>query len=377
MRCLSLPGLVVIVALCANPAEAGLYNPAEPWERMLRPLPGQATDPRVDFSSFLIKHADLRNIGIQEPTGKEKVFQQGASPPMTPVRLRYSLVADLSPRLAPSTWPTDKKISLSAYLIRRGKHREAIEVLRSIRDRSNFLVGANLGTAYQLDGEDATDYLDQAVATWPRSWTSVDKEMKTFLEQMGWNEGTFLWYREAEKYHLKLVKLRAREARGRPRNAGVPETLDKLFDVDFTYVGGKIAEKEKAKIPANALAIVQQLLIWLPDDPRLYWLLGELYHARETPEDVAAARQIFKDLADFNGRFRVAEIRDHWRALGPATPTAPNVALENEPAAAPPDDKANAVFDLRPVLVGFGAGVLVSLLGYWQIREIRRRRLGK
>jgi len=354
---------IAALALGASAVEAGLYNPAEPWEKMLNPLPGRATSPRP--FDFLVKLFELRTLA-----------QDGL--PENPMRLRYSLVAELSPRLPPSTWPIDRKISLSAYLIRRGKHKEAIDLLQPLsRVRSNFLVLSNLATAYQLDTETgrAVDCLDQA---WPRSWADVGKDMKTLLEQIGWTEQTFLWYRDAETYHLKLLKLRAREALGRAKGAGTPETLDNLFDVDFSYEGDKLPEKAKNKLPANALPIVQQLVIWLPGDPRLYWLLGELYHAQDTPEDVAAARQVFDDLAGFNGWFQVGGVKDHLRILNSATRGRPNMPVPETPIVpAPPVDDVKAVLDARPLLIGFAAGVVVSFLAYWQIREMRRRRMSR
>jgi hypothetical protein len=354
---------VVAVALWGNRAQAGLYNPAEPWENMLH-LSGRPTNPRpVEFSTFVLKLFELRTVAMD-------------GIPDNPVRLRYSLVADLSPGVALSRWPIERKISLSGYQIRRGKHREAIELLYpvAVRERNNFLISANLATAYQQDKQEgrAVDYLEQTLSpsAWPRACKDVGKDMKALLERIGWTEEMFLWYREAETHHLKLARLRAREAIKREN----PETLDKLFDVDFRYEGDKLPEKEKAKIPANALAVVQQLLIWLPEDPRLYWLLGELYHARGTPEELAAARRVFTDLAGFNGRYRVPGTIDHLRALGPAPAVQPSVTeTEPQPVAAPPAGDSGAIFDFRPVLIGFGAGVLVSFLAYWQIRELRRR----
>ena len=41
------------------------------------------------------------------------------------------------------------------------------------------------------------------------------------------------------------------------------------------YQPGALATAERAKLPPDAIAIVQQLLLWYPTDSRLYWLLGE------------------------------------------------------------------------------------------------------
>jgi hypothetical protein len=55
---------------------------------------------------------------------------------------------------------------------------------------------------------------------------------------------------------------------------------------------GKIAAAEKAKLPPNAILIVQQLLIWMPDDQRLFWLLGELLNA---DGNIEGAKTVFSD----------------------------------------------------------------------------------
>jgi hypothetical protein len=91
----------------------------------------------------------------------------------------------------------------------------------------------------------------------------------------------------AEAMHLKLVRLRLRE---RPET----QTLDMLFDVSFVgpsgkYEPGKLSSAQQKKLPAGAIAIVQQLALWLPGDARLLWLLAELANAHG---DVAIAAAI-------------------------------------------------------------------------------------
>src|SRR5205085_4989182 len=125
-------------------------------------------------------------------------------------------------------------------------------------------------------------------------------------------------------YQLKLINLRDREKLGKAGKADF-ETVDALFDdgkkppSPVRFVGesgkfepGKLARGEKAKLPGNAIEIVQQLLVWLPGDDRLYWLLGELYNAQGGPKNIRAARMIFDELAGFGGRdVRSAELAEH------------------------------------------------------------------
>src|SRR5262249_35449698 len=145
---------------------------------------------------------------------------------------------------------------------------------------------ANLATAYEQTGipERALDYRRQALAAWPRDiWP-------------GWSSVQLRWYYKVEKYQLNLLGMRSRPA-ARPSRSG--ETLDELFPrvsfarADGEYDVGRIAPEQWAEIPADALLIVDQLLLWMPNDNRLYWLQGELLNARG---DVRAAATIFEDL---------------------------------------------------------------------------------
>ncbi|MBY0232709.1 MAG: hypothetical protein K2W96_25800, partial [Gemmataceae bacterium] len=65
----------------------------------------------------------------------------------------------------------------------------------------------------------------------------------------------------AEQLHLKLVRARLKEKAGEQR-------LDDLF--------GAGDPPDPKKLPAAAAALAQRLALWLPDDARLLWQLGEL-----------------------------------------------------------------------------------------------------
>lgn len=58
-----------------------------------------------------------------------------------------------------------------------------------------------------------------------------------------------------------------------------------------SYQPGQLAAAEKAKLPPDAIQVVQQLLLWFPHETRLYWLLAELYAARG---DLRAAATFFE-----------------------------------------------------------------------------------
>src|SRR5439155_7726041 len=140
---------------------------------------------------------------------------------------------------------------LGALYVRLGESARAVEVLRAAHreHRQHFRIAANLGTAWQLQGdlEQAAQALQEAVRLAPGK-----------LEK-------------AEEYQLKLVRLRQRE----PKAA---QNLDDLFGIRFVgetgeYEPGKLAAAEGKKLPSDAAALTQQLALWLPADGRLLWQL--------------------------------------------------------------------------------------------------------
>src|SRR5207249_4225437 len=75
------------------------------------------------------------------------------------------------------------------------------------------------------------------------------------------------------------------------RKEHVPDTLDPVFVDDnkkpLTFLAesgnfeaGRIREAEfKMLVPRDTVEMVEQFLIWMPDDERLLWLLGEVLNA--------------------------------------------------------------------------------------------------
>jgi len=128
----------------------------------------------------------------------------------------------------------------------------------------HFRLASNLGTAWQVQGDlaEAARALQDAVRLAPPRWKPV------------------------EEAQLRLVRLRQRE----PKNT---LAVDDLFGVSF--VGptgkpepGKIDPAARKKLPADDVAVVQQLGIWLPNDGRLLWLLAELANAHGDVRTAAA-----------------------------------------------------------------------------------------
>ena len=425
--------VAVALGLClagAQSARAGVYNPAEPeW---------QVSDRFDEFLSTTL--TPLRQFGTTNGC--------------RPVHKRALLASHLA-LAGRANLTVEERLSLCAYLIRvpkmdrdgrRPDYRAAINILspaqRDPRERDNFLIYANLATAEFLDGQyqRARDYLADALRMWPADWSRLKPERRDWLVKMGWNEEQYKLRRRAETYFLKYIRLRAREPRAASGSAillgenivplfegGDPPAPVRFVGESGKYEAGKIAAAEQKKLPPDAVAIVEQLLIWLPYDDRLYWLLGELLNARG--EYRSAGEQVFASIGDkiqflstdpsnklgqtvnASSSPKVRELsarhltefsrlpalhRDHLRVLieqakadklaasaptaEPVAPKAPQPALtpsrKNTDKTASKSDGSLPI-DMRSLTVGFVAGLIVMLFALWQVREVRRRLQGR
>jgi tetratricopeptide (TPR) repeat protein len=266
----ALRGIAVIVFFLefSQPAGAGLYYSGETQNE----LPSQ-------WRGFLLDQRMLRGIAVPPAAGAAA----------NPARVVYETAAiNLDKASRDRKLTADERADLGALYVRLGESAKAVEILRAAqRDHPNhFHIAANLGTAWQLHGdlERASDALLQGVKLAPGKW------------------------QKAEELHLKMVRQRQREPRG-------TQTLDDLFGVQ--YVGdsgkfelGRLAAEQRKKLPSEALALSQQLALWLPADARLLWQLAELANAHG---DIRTAAAMLDGCVEFG--LRASELIDHRRAL--------------------------------------------------------------
>jgi hypothetical protein len=229
-----LPGLLALLAVPTG-SRAGLYYSGEtPAE-----LPAH-------WRGFLLDVRALRMVGVTPIAGA----------PLHLLREEYEGAATkLEEKAKKLALGADESADLGALYVRLGRSAKAVEVLRpAVRGHpDHFRLTANLGTAWQLQGDlpEAARVLQEAVKLAPPRW-------KPF-----------------EEAHLKLVRLRERE----PKHTLKP---DDLFGVP------NIGPEARKKLPADDVAIVQQLAVWLPGDGRLLWLLAELANAHGDVRTAAA-----------------------------------------------------------------------------------------
>ena len=214
--------LLLTAVLFATPVKAGVYYSGdEP-----NPLPAQ-------WRGFLL---DLRALRLAANPNA------GGFKSATPLRDSYLAAAlKLEAKAKEGALTADEAADLGAIHIRLGQTESALRVLRdaSRKHQSHFRLTANLGAAWHQSGD-----LERAEATLSEAVELAPKE-----------------HRRAEQLHLKLVQLRRKEKSA--------DALDDLF-------GLKFQPGETAKLPDDALAVAQQLCLWLPTDARLLWQLGEV-----------------------------------------------------------------------------------------------------
>ncbi|HEV2949362.1 MAG TPA: hypothetical protein VGX70_18450 [Gemmataceae bacterium] len=358
MRKLLIPFAIVSVAVFPkSPLQAGLYLPAVPTQGPEISSQGVKPLPFSLFRRDVLE--DLLRIGNPQP-------------PESAVRQQFLKARDeLQAKQRRGLLTEEDRVNLSGYLIRLRQFQEAIDLLTPVATREcrNFMVFANLATAEQQAGhlERAISHLEQAQDVWPSQWPGMTPEQ-------------LHWFQQAERYQLRLLRQRWAETRrlGKP-----PAGLDAVFTKDgqpVRYVAdsgrfeaGKIAGAERDKLPADALAILQQLLIWLPDDARLYWQMGELLNAMG---DVSSAATVFDDCV-WRRRLDDPEVRQHRQIVAEAAQVkSQESATEMADIDSPGPTSSTAWLPDRNKLwtVGSIFAIIAVVMIYFQFREFRRRR---
>lgn len=140
---------------------------------------------------------------------------------------------------------------------------------------------------------------------------------------------------------------------------------------------------EGKKLPADAIAVVQQLLIWAPWDDRLLWSLAEVYLAKGRIREAYSA---YKMLATDEGRRfqgprllrpQVERVGAEYAKLPPEEAAVPVISTDDTP---PKPDTSGLVFGLvDPVAFVVGVVVFVAVVGLMVALQVRAfiRRSGK
>jgi hypothetical protein len=416
-RILALAGL--FLGPTAPLARAGIYNLEEPpsvyvppYKQVRQPADPQKVNEQVAKITTIDDNV-TRVVEAREgkPTALRKAYLE--------------LETDLRQRLQKRSLTTAETVSLTACLLRRGRHGDAFAILEKAlascppTDPGRFLLLLHQAAAYDRDPElkqRALDVQEQALKSWPSAWP-------------GWSKSELDWYYRAEKYEWELMKIRQRQAFPGPLGEQRRASVDALFprvhfvsmpaigtdvlsiatawglaglapsgssivagplaalgasgaamivaaDVTGGYEAGRISPAQMAELPVEAEAIVVQLLIWHPGDIRLRWLYGEMLNTRGEVEN--AFNQL--DRCRQEGLSLNAEVQRHCRVLGEAVrrlksnPPKETVVL---PPIIPPSSTPTPAAPLPEWQVlgtGLLVGVFLTLLGVFQVQQWQRRK---
>ncbi len=322
-----------LILLIPQFASAGVYSVAEPCPFTIKP------DGTAEELSF---KPDKSGRFKQELSKYELILNSEKKSPD-----RDAVLA----RLKNEQPPADR----AADLLRLGRLDDALNLLEPrTRDRvPDFRVLINLAHVYAVRG----DWAD-AIRKYGAAW--LDAEFPSELP--GHTPEQLKWLRRVEKeYYSRWLRIhRDRAAQKIPPE---DETVFPLFE---------------GKPPADAIAIVQQLLLWSPTDTQLLWLLAELYAAEGRLRE---AEVLFDDCAwsrSFSNRKVLMAHRDEVRRAVAALPPLQEQQVEFAPAPEKPR-KETTLEDIglsENSLIAFAAvfGALAVLLIALQIRANRRKR---
>ena len=214
-------------------------------------------------------------------------------------RVQYRGMRPPSSGLEAAMWATD--------LLRLGRIDAAMDVLAPrLRDpRPDYFVAIVMGHLYAERGDWKT-----ALRYHQEGW--LDAQFPSQIP--GLNAFQREWWEKLDRdyvphyYRLRLQEAEQRQGKTPAELARIAEEEEVLglfplpergqarvqplrfVNDKGQYEPGRLADSERAKLPPDALAIVQQMLFWYPGDTRLLWLLGELYAAEG---NLDAAFQIF------------------------------------------------------------------------------------
>jgi hypothetical protein len=342
--------------LCALAARApgALHHPKDAFAV---PMNEKGEAQPLAFDEFMRQRLVLRNAGnpnwpliAADPNTKEPILE-----PLTkqPRKTERGVIAD---RVAATkrklTRTVEENVALAVDLLRLNQAPEAESALKGARN--GYLPNVTLAHIAAAQGDWARAYTYLDIANEERAPAALPN---LTADQLAWqlklNRGAL----------LKLLTLRQKDARG-PKLPPEDELPDDLFGVKFVNAAGEfepgaLAPDQAAKLPPDALAVVQQLVLWFPYDARLFWLLGELYAAKG---EVLAAQKIMDELVGSMTYSNRKVLMAHREVVARKVKELPQ----------PPGPDDDVPIGFKGVWVYFGVAALFGLIGL--IRAIMRAR---
>ena len=361
-------GSVLIAGAVVGPGRASLYQPADP---NVVPVRDDGTAEPFPPDEFRRRMGALGNAADPRPTPAGELNPD-----------RAKVLARVRAKTPARGLSADDTAALAADLIRLGNSdrvgttdggffvNDALNLLAPrVRDRvPSYFVHTTLAQAHAARGEwaEAATYHDAAL---------LDAEMPAAVK--GWTPTQRDWVARLDRTYVPhYLHAHKADADARPRPAPEAEEPTPLFpagtpgaapvrfaDESGAYRPGELAAAERAKLPPDAVAVVQQLLLWFPSDTRLYWLLAELYAAGG---DAETAQKIMDECAWSRQYGNRNQLMDHRAAVADAVEAKRKAAAQAQIDAYP--------INLRLVFVYFGVVAAVAAVAV--ARALGRRRGG-
>jgi hypothetical protein len=356
-------GSIAGLALFAGPGRASLYSPDEPFalevdegkpdplpftefKRQLTVLTNAVNDTKVDGKYNSDRQKFLDRIAKMEPKAKE-----GGKP-----------LTEAEREKAFRKMPETQAVSLATDLLRTAQIDKALNLMGQRAQRGGYFVISTLAHVHAARGEwaDAIRYIKDG-----------QLDLKMPAEVKGLTKGQRNWWEKLDTdYVPRFYEIRKQQMDARkgltpaeldksnetedvlplfplPGEDGKPRPPVRFVNDAGIYEPGKLAAAEQAKLPPDAIAIVQQLLLWFPSEVRLYWLLGELYAAND---DLESAEIIFGECVGSRAHGNLKVLMEHRQAV--------RSAIE---ARRPPPPEQPAI-SMKTVFIYFGAVGLVALI---------------
>ena len=356
----------IAVLIVAAPALASLADPDEP---MAIPATADGQGEALPFDRFNQRMITLVNIA--DPRLLDGKMN----------RDRLKVLARVNAVKNPKALPPEQAAFLAVDYMRLGNGdglylNKAIDLLAPhLRDRRpSYFVCTTLAAIHVARGGEFAEAIDKQEAA------LLDCEMPA--EVKGWSTAERNWIAQLDREYVPYY-LRIRRSEADPATRPSLETIGPtpLFPlpsktgpaepVRFVNEAGKyepgvLAKAERDKLPPDAIAIVQQLLLWFPTDARLLWLLAELYAADGKFKE--ADTITYQCTASRN--YAPRQLLEHRGAIVKALAAQEKRAAEQAKAALPAEPEEEPI-SLRAIWLYF-AGVIaiatVALVRGWTKR---------
>ncbi len=355
---------------------------------VLPPRPGQASLLSPEDTRFVVgMEGEVRALPPDEFFRRFSILMNVRDERLRdgqPNRDRQQWLERVRRRVRPDS-PALEAVAAAVDWLRLGRSDAALDLLAPrLRDRRpDYFVYVTLGHIYadRGDWKTALRYHQEGL---------LDAVMPTPVP--GLSEQQRQWWATLDReyvphfYRLRLAETDARQGKSPAELARLAEQEDVLplfpatsgsggpvrfVNEQGVYEPGQLAAAERAKLPPDAIAIVQQMLFWFPGETRLFWLLGELYAA---DDQLDAAWQIF-DSCTWGRQYGNRRIlMEHRQAVEKARQARPRPTAADEPLLTADDNPPptpEAPISMRTVWVYFAVVGVVALLAL--LRALRRQ----